>query len=101
MYKYLLACYENDHDCKVSSTDPLGFFYSFPTVFEVIIRAGALKRDKVRTKGCFSVSLITGELQTLLTVNTQLLDNVHKQIDVDLKVVQVGGSGALKPSIVG
>ena len=69
--------------------------------FEVFIQAGALKRDKVCAKGSFLVSLIAGGPRTLLTVDTQLFDNVHKQIDVDLKEVEGGGSGTLKVSIVG
>ena len=60
--------------------------------FGVFIQAGVLKRDKVCAKGSFFVSLIAGELQTLLTVDTQLLDNIHKQIDVDLKEVEGGGT---------
>ena len=69
--------------------------------FEVFIQAGALKRDKVCAKGSFLVSPIAGELQTLLTVDMQLLDNIHKQIDVGLEALGVGGSGVLKVSIVG
>ena len=69
--------------------------------FEVFIQAGALKRDKVYAKGSFFVSMTTGELQTLLTVDMQLLDNIHKQIDVGLEALGVGGSGVLKVSIVG
>ena len=67
--------------------------------FGVFIQAGVLKRDKVYAKGSFFVSLIAGELQTLLTVDTQLLDNIHKQIDVDLKEVEGGGWGTLTVSI--